>query len=148
MVFFGGESGTWLDILGTVKIEAGASIYSQYVQRNVLGGEADILLTSDGEILLQVDLVVLEKFKSRLRLFGDLDGIEPEVFLVRHRHEDGNLRAGRVQQAFFERVELRRDVQYIGLDLLDLSVEALHLPRRKLIRQREVHREGDQNECP
>ena len=54
-------------------------------------------------------------------------GIEAQRVAVLERDEHRHLRARGVQQFLLEQVEFGGDAQYVGLDLLDLLVEALHL---------------------
>jgi hypothetical protein len=59
----------------------------------------------------------------------DLDPhrVEPEALSLCQGDEEGELGVGRIEEFLLEAAQLRGDAQDVGLDLLDLLVQALHL---------------------
>ena len=55
------------------------------------------------------------------------------------------MRVGRIEQLLFQLVELRRDAQDVGLDLLDLLVQAFHLRAGVLVCRTRACAEAQQN---
>ena len=79
-------------------------------------------------------LEAVDVMRRKFTVDFDLDGIEPELFVVVDLDEDGDLRIGRIQKPFFENREFGCDTQYVGFDFLDLSVQALHIVTRNFLR--------------
>ena len=74
------------------------------------------------EFLEAVDVV-----RDELAVDLHPDRVDTRRILGRERDEHRHLRVGRVQQFFLEPAEFGGDLEDVGLDLLDLFVEALHL---------------------
>jgi hypothetical protein len=53
------------------------------------------------------------------------DGIESHHVAFGHGHEDRNLRPGRVKQLFLQLIQFRPNAEDVGLDILNLLVQAL-----------------------
>jgi hypothetical protein len=66
------------------------------------------------------------------------------------RHEHRELRTRRVQQLLLQQVQLRGDAEHVGLDVLHLLVEPLHLLPVGLVRPRgsdpDTEHQGDGDE--
>ena len=90
------------------------------------------------EFLETVDMV-----RCQLTVDRDFYGVQPEIVTPVERHKQGHLRVRRKQQTFLKMIEFCGDVQDIGLDLLNLAVEAAHLGTREILR---TDRRGD-TEC-
>ena len=65
----------------------------------------------------------------------NLHRIETQRLAVRQRHKHGEVSVGRIEQLLFQLVELRRDAQDVGFDLLDLLVQTFHLRPSALVRR-------------
>ena len=65
----------------------------------------------------------------------NLHGIDTQRIAVRQRYEHREVSVGRIEQLLFQLVELRRDAQDVGFDLLDLLVQTFHLRPSSLVRR-------------
>src|SRR6185295_11283714 len=81
------------------------------------------------EFLEGVDVV-----RGELPVDLNLHRIETESLALRNRHKDGNVSVGRVEQLLLQLIEVRCNTQDVGLDLLDLFIEAFHLLPRSVLR--------------
>ncbi len=78
------------------------------------------------EFLEAIDVV-----RGQLAVDLDLYGIEAEVLVVGHGHENRDLRIRRKKQLLFEITEFRGDVENVGLDFLDLARVLAYTPGLK-----------------
>ena len=99
------------------------------------------------ELVERVDVV-----RDELAVDLDANRVETRVLVGREGDEDGHLGVRRIEQLLFEQRELRRDREHVGLDLLHLLVEALHLRLghglgARTRREREQHDEDERAPC-
>ena len=74
------------------------------------------------QLLEAVDVV-----RDEFTVDADLHRVKPDRVALRERDEHGDLRTGRVQELFLQQVQLGGDAEDVGLDVLHLLVEPLHL---------------------
>ncbi len=74
-----GDTGKFEDmLLPSVRVEAGASVFSQFIGESSLNADVDIALTTEGAIVLNGKFNVGEKFNADLTLFADLSVIRAD----------------------------------------------------------------------
>jgi len=74
-----GDTGKYEDmLLPSIRVEAGASVFSQFIGEAPLNADVDIAMTTEGALVLNGKFNVGEKFSTDMTLFADLSAIRPE----------------------------------------------------------------------
>ncbi|MCB9937169.1 MAG: beta-propeller fold lactonase family protein [Planctomycetaceae bacterium] len=74
-----GDTGTFDDLMiPSVRIEAGATIYSTFITQSAFQADVDIAMTTEGGIIFNGKFILGEKFSADTTMFADLSLIRPD----------------------------------------------------------------------